>query len=157
MMRGLFVISAICALFVSADLLAEAPADWQRVKMLPPHTKVHIDSEKMKRTCSIDSVTDDSLSCSSGNAVSSFQRSEIKSIKGVRRLRSTLGGAAIGAGVGFIVGFAAAQGQPKDSFIYFAPAAVGGVIAVMGAVPGAAIGAPTDFLRGPTVYQVPKP
>jgi hypothetical protein len=156
-MRGLFVIRAFCTLFVSAGLLAQAPADWQRVKQLPLHTKVHIVSDKMKRTCSIDSVADDSLSCSSGNTVNSFQRQEIKSIKGVRRLRSTLGGAAIGAGVGFIAGVAVGLGQTKDSFLYIPPAAVGGVLAVIGAIPGAAIGAPTDFLRGPTVYQVPKP
>jgi hypothetical protein len=156
-MRGLFAIRALCTLFVSAGLLAQAPADWQRVKQLPLHTKVHIDSDKMKRTCSIDSVTDESLSCSSGNAAVSFQRAEIKSIKGVRRMRSALGGAAIGAGVGFIVGVAGSQGQSKDAFLYIPPAAVGGVLAVIGAIPGAAIGAPTDFLRGPTVYQVPKP
>jgi hypothetical protein len=156
-MRGFFVIPAFCTVFVTAGLMAEVPSDWQRVKMLPPHTSVHIDSDRMKRTCSIESITDDSLSCSSGHTVTSFQRSEIKSIKGVRRMRSALGGAAIGAGVGFIAGFAVGQGQPKDSFIYFAPAAVGAVFAAIGAVPGAAIGAPTDFLRGPTVYQVPKP
>jgi hypothetical protein len=156
-MRARFVIPAFCTLLVSAVLLAQAPADWQRVKMLPLHTKVHIDSDKMKRTCSVDSVADDSLSCSSGSSVSSFPRSEIKSIKGVRRMRSALGGAAIGAGVGFIVGVATSQGQSKDAFIYIAPAAVGGVCAVIGAVPGAAIGAPTDFLRGPTVYQRAKP
>jgi hypothetical protein len=137
-------------------LLAQAPADWQRVKQLPLHTKVHIVSDKMKRTCSIDSVTDDSVSCSSGGSVNSFQREDIKSIKGVRRMRSALGGAAIGAGVGFIAGVAASLGQPRDAFIYIPPAAAGGVLAVIGAVPGAAIGAPTDFLRGPTMYQRPK-
>jgi hypothetical protein len=156
-MRGLFVIRAFCTLYLSAGLMAQAPADWQLVKQLPLHTKVHIDSDKMKRTCSIVTVADDSLSCSSGDSVNSFQRLEIKSIKGVRRMRSALGGAAIGASVGFIVGVAISQGQSKDAFIYFSPAAVGGVLAVIGAVPGAAIGAPTDFLRGPTVYQRPKP
>jgi hypothetical protein len=125
------------------------------VQHLALHTKVHVVSDKMKRTCSIDSVAEESLVCSSGHSVVSFPRPEIKSIKLTRRGVSALGGAAIGAGVGFIIGFAATQGQSKDAIVFVSPGEAGGVTAVIGAVVGAAIGAPTDFLRGPTVYQRP--
>jgi hypothetical protein len=154
-MRGLFL-SASWVLFVSASALAQggaAAANWARVQQLPLHTKVHIASDKVKRVCSIDSVTADSLTCSSGSTISSFPRAEIKSIKVTRRGLSTLGGAAIGAGVGFAVGAALTAGESHNDIIYISAPQAGGVGAAVGAVVGAAIGAPTDFLRGPTVYE----
>jgi hypothetical protein len=118
-------------------------------------TKVHIASDKMKRTCSINSVTEESVACTSGCGLTSFPRTELKSVKIVRHGRSALGGAAIGAGVGFILGFAGSQGQDPHAFLKFDPAKVGGVTAVFGRVVGAAVRIPTGFLRG-DVYERPK-
>ena len=155
-MRGLFIILN-CVLFVSANALAQAQAmsaDWHRVEQLPPHTRVHISSDKMNRLCLIDSVAEESLICSSGHTTNSFPRAEIKSIKVTRYVLSTVGGAGIGAGAGAIIGAAATTG--KTNGIGATRGEVVGIFTLGGALVGAVVGGPTDFLRGPTVYRRPK-
>lgn len=160
-MRDLFVIPVFCAVFVSAHLMAQAPvggADWKRVEQLPLHTKVHVSSDKMGRVCMVDSVDEGSLTCSAGHVVNTahytFSRAEIKSIKVTRYVLSTIGGAGIGAGVGAIIGAAGTQGD--NDRIGITRGQVVGIVTLIGGVVGAAIGGPTDFLRGPTVYRRPK-
>ncbi len=157
MMRIHRLITIFLCLFAALGVLAQTPAgsDWQRVQHLPLHTKVHIASDHKGRVCTIDSITDDSLTCSARSVVKSsqytFQRSEIKSIKVTRYAFSALAGAGIGAGLG--AGIGAAIGASGDGF--FTKREVAGVIAVIGVVPGALIGWGTDFAKGPTVYRRP--
>ncbi len=160
-MRGLFVISASCVLTVSTGLPAQTPAagsNWQRVQQLPLHMHVHVSSDKMGRVCEIDSVDEESLTCSSGRVVNTarytFPRGEIKSIKVTRYVLSAVGGAGIGGGAGLIIGAAATQG--KNSTIGATRGEVIGIFGLAGGVIGAVVGGPTDFLRGPTIYRRPK-
>jgi hypothetical protein len=160
-MRGLFALSASCILFVSASLSAQAPAgaNWQRVEQLPPHTRVHVSSDKMGRVCNVDSVDETSLTCSSGRVVNTahytFPRAEIKSIKVTRYVLSKVVGAGIGLGAGAIIGAGSVKGKVPG------PGATSGeivgILTLAGGVIGAVVGGPTDFLRGPTVYRRPKP
>jgi hypothetical protein len=160
--RGLFVTSACCVFAVSTGLPGQAPAagsNWQRVEQLPLHTHVHVSSDKMGRVCAVDSVDEESLSCSAGRLVNTahytFPRTEIKSIKVTRYVLSTVGGAGIGAGVGAIIGGAATSG--KNSTIGISNGQVVGITAGIGGIVGAVICGPADLLRGPTIYRRPKP
>jgi hypothetical protein len=158
--RNPFVISAFCVLLVSANVLAQAPAagaNWQRVQQLPLHTHVHIASDKMSRVCEVDSVDAEMLSCSAGHMVNTahytFARTEIKSIKVTRYIGSTVGGAAIGAGSGLVIGVGVAH--TTQSFPIVSNKAIWGIFSAAGGIAGALIGGPTDFLRGPTIYRRP--
>jgi hypothetical protein len=132
-----------------SSVVAASPAvaenDWQRVKQLPAHTKVHIDADKNGRTCLIDAVDDVALTCSSKHKASSFPRSEIKSIKLTRYGWSTLAGLGMGLGIGAAI---AATG-PNDSL--GRGAAAGVVIVALPVITGT-----TDMLRGPVVYRRPE-
>lgn len=160
-MRNFHCLRPAClsALGVSLILLggncatAQQPAagsNWGRVQQLPPHTKVHISADHHSRTCIIESATDSTLVCTGGHQ---FARTEIKSVKLTRRGISTLAGAGIGAGVGFAVGAGAAHGSQSGQFNIVSNQDVWAAGALAGGVIGAALGAPTDFLRGPTIYR----
>jgi hypothetical protein len=158
--RGLFVITAVCVLLVSANVLAQATpagANWQRVQQLPLHTHVHVASDKMSRVCEVDSVDAETLRCSAGRMVNTahytFARSEIKSIKVTRYIGSTIGGAAIGAASGLVIGVGVAHST--QSFPIVSNKAIWGIFSVAGGIAGGLIGGPTDFLRGPTIYKRP--
>jgi hypothetical protein len=140
----------VCLLMQATMMLGQSPANganWQRVQQLPAHTKVHISADTKGRTCSIESVTDDSLTCGHH----AFAKSEIKSIKLTRYAASTAAGAAIGAGGGAAIG--AGIAASGDGF--FTKRETAGVLAVIGVIPGALIGWGTDFAKGPTVYRRP--
>jgi hypothetical protein len=153
--RILVVAAALSALGLSFSGMAQStvvgasPAtaenDWQRVKQLPLHTKVHIDADKKGRTCLIDAVDEMSLTCSSGHKGSSFPRTEIKSVKLTRYGWSTLAGLGIGIGIGTAI---AATG-PNDSL--WRGGAAGAVVIAMPVITGT-----TDMLRGPVVYRRPE-
>jgi hypothetical protein len=134
---------------------AAAGSNWQRVQQLPLHTKVHVSADSKSRLCSIDKVDETQLTCSAGRVVETshftFQRGEIKSIKVSHQMRSTLVGAGVGAAAGAITGVAI-NGGPNQ-FIHFSNAEVGGVGAIIFAVPGAFVGLMTDLTRGPTIYR----
>jgi hypothetical protein len=144
----------------AAQTHAEA-GNWNRLKALPAHTKVHVAGDRQSKVCAIDMVDEATLQCSKGHSQYSFVRAEVKSVKLTRYTRSTLAGLGIGlgvgAGVGAIVGRAADPPQP-NAFLDFsglgrdAITAIGGV---GGLIAGGAIGGPTDFLRGPTIYRRP--
>jgi hypothetical protein len=160
--RILFV-AAVCIFGLSTHVVAQshsvvssptnAAGDWQRVKQLPVHTRVHLSTDKKGLTCSIDAVDDGSLTCSSGHLGTAYPRAEIKSIKVTRYPVSVVGGAGIGAGVGAGIGAAF-----KSSGGIASGAANGvkiGIGAVAGGLGGAAVGAATDMFRGPLVYRRP--
>lgn len=156
-MRFLLLFAAMCVFGLSFSGFAQstvATSDWQRVKQLPLHTKIHIASDKNGRTCSIDAVDEGSLTCSSGHTGTTFPRAEIKSVKVTRYVWSTVGGAAIGAGVGAVIGVAARG--PSTGFGTLSNDVKIGIGAVAGGVGGAAAGGLTDMFRGPLVYQRPK-
>ena len=91
----------------SVSLAAQAHSsgcDWNRLKSLPVHTKVHVAGDKQSKVCLIDSVDDATLQCSKGHSQYSFARAEVKSVKLARYTRSTLVGLGIGLGVGAGVG-----------------------------------------------------
>jgi hypothetical protein len=150
--RIFFAAAALSVLGLSSggmaqsSVVAASPAvaenDWQRVKQLPVHTKVHIDADKNGRTCLIDAVDDVALTCSSKHKRSSFPRSEIKSVKLTRYGWSTLAG----LGMGFGIGAAIAATGPSDSL--WRGGVAGGVVIAMPVIAGT-----TDMLRGPVVYR----
>ena len=79
-----------------------------------------------------------------------FPRADVKNVKFTRYGISALGGAAIGAGTGAIIGAATSRGTSdfiNMNGLYRA------ACAVTGAFGGAAVGAATDMFRGPTVYR----
>ncbi len=151
-MRFLLPVAALCVLGLSsagfgqsrsgAASPAGATNDWQRVKQLPLHTKVHIDADKKGRTCTIDAVDDESLTCSSGHKGKTFARAEIKSVTLTRYGWSTLAGLGMGLGIGAAI---AATG-PSDSL--GRGGAAGIVLIAMPVITGT-----TDMLRGPVVYR----
>jgi hypothetical protein len=149
-----FVPSGFFMLCLSAYGQTQAAgANWQRVQQLPLHTQIHVKADNKGRICSIDSVDDGHLSCSTGGVVKTrhytYQRSEIKSIKLPHYVRSTLLGTTIGAGAGAIIGFVGAKNASDPSS---SGAAAGGAAVFFGVI-GAVIGAVTDVTRGPTVYR----
>jgi hypothetical protein len=131
-----------------------AATNWQQLQQIPLHTRVHVSADKMSRTCSIDSVTDENLTCSGSvtNGHYTFPRAEVKSVKVTRYGISAVGGTAIGAGAGFLFGVAAAHGS-QGSFTIVSNQAVWGIFTAIGAVVGALIAGPLDLFRGPTVYR----
>jgi hypothetical protein len=163
-MRSTKSFATLAVVFVCLSIRAQQPtqfraqpagSNWQRVRQLPPQTRVHISSDRMSRVCSIDVVEEDKLTCSAGRVVSIshfvFPRAEIKSIQATRYLGSAAGGLGIGAGAGLIFGFAVAHKGGDDQIVSNKEIWAG--TSAAGAVIGAAIGGPTDFLRGPTIYR----
>jgi hypothetical protein len=98
----------VCMMGFSTALVAQSdsvagsvkvvPSDWERVKQLRQHTRVHLSTDRGSHLCSVDSVDDVSLTCSWGHSGKTYPRAEIKSIKVTEYALSTLGGALIGAG-----------------------------------------------------------
>ena len=150
----------LCLLGASASLMAQGSSgggSWERLKHLPAHTRVHVAADSQSKVCAIDLVDDTTLQCSKGLSQYSFARAEVKSVKLTRYTRSTLVGMGIGLGVGAGVGALAghAQEKPNDFFPGLATGAFAAVGGAGGLIVGAAIGGPTDFMRGPTLYRRP--
>lgn len=154
----MLVVLFLCG--ATASLAAQAPAagaSWERLKILPVHTRVHVATDRKSQVCVIDLVDDATLRCSKGPSQYSFLRAEVKSVKLTRYTRSTLVGLGIGLGVGAGVGAIAGhtQEKPNDFFPGLATEAVAAIGGAVGLIAGGAIGGPTDFTRGPTVYRRP--
>jgi hypothetical protein len=157
-MKIMLVVLFLCG--ASASLAAQTSAaggSWGRLKHLPAGIKVHVSADQQSKTCRIDLVDDATLRCSNGSSQYSFVRAEVKSVKLTRYGRSTLVGAAIGLGAGVGVGAIAghAQEKPNDFFPGLSTEAFAAVGGAAGVIAGGAIGGPTDFLRGPTLYRRP--
>ncbi len=138
---------------------------WHHLAALSPGTHIHISSDKKSRTCFFESANDQNLICSqkhSGGTQYTFPRTEVRTVKLTRYGLSTLAGMGIGAGAGFGIGAAVAPAAaPKsNSFLDFSGLdreVITGIGGVVGFIAGGAIGGPTDFLRGPTLYRRPGP
>jgi hypothetical protein len=156
----------VCMMGFSTALVAQSDSvagsvkvvssDWERVKQLRQHTRVHLSTDRGSHLCSVDAVDDVSLTCSSGHSGKTYPRAEIKSIKMTEYALSTSGGALIGGGTGVLVGLVCCGHNGSSGFGPLANAVAIGSGAAVGAVAGAAVGAATDLFRGPLVYQRPK-
>jgi hypothetical protein len=135
---------------------------WNRVQQLATQTQVHIKADTKKVTCSIDSVTENKLTCSSIKRKAGtfeFSRAEIKSVALPRRGRSAMYGSLLGAGVGAGggagIGSAINSGN-TGSYLHVSggkSAGIGaGVGAVAGGIAGVAIGHSTDMFPT-TIYK----
>jgi hypothetical protein len=142
-------LSVLFLLTLEVVATAHGQSKWQNVAALPLGTKVHVSADTGGGGCKIEKVTEDALVCGHGRT---FARTAIKTIKLTRRGVSTLGGVAIGAGAGLAAGIGAAHGN-QGSFNIVSNQDVWGAGAAVGGVLGGAIGAASDFLRGPTVYR----
>jgi hypothetical protein len=151
----------LCLMFLSgacASLAAQTSAaggSWDRLKHVPAGTNVHVAADKQRKTCRIDTVDEATLRCSNGHGQYSFARDEVKSVKLTRYGRSTLVGAAIGVGAGAGIGAIAghAEDPPNDFFHGLTTDAFTAIGGAAGLIVGAAVGGPTDFLRGPLIYR----
>jgi hypothetical protein len=157
-MKIMLFVLLLCG--ASASLAAQGSstgASWDRLKHLPPQTRVHVAADNQSKVCAIDLVDDATLQCSKGHSQYSFARAEVKSVKLTRYTRSTLVGLGIGLGVGAGVGAIAghAEEKPNDFFPGLTTDAFAAIGGAVGAIAGAAIGGPTDFMRGPTLYRRP--
>lgn len=158
--RQVFIVAFafLCSLYGSAP--AQQPAaisDWQRVKTLSPGVVIDIKSTRMHLKCKLSDVTDETLTCTHGSALTTevFQCTAIAWIKIGRRGRSALIGAGIGAGTLATIGFAATTGHGNGFFgPNFERGPATGVGALAGGVIGAGIGALTDFSKT-TIYKAP--
>ena len=132
-------------------------ASWDHLKALPAGTRLHVTGDKLSRTCSLDHVSDDELTCAKGRVVNSahytFPRAEVVSVKLTRYTTSTVAGLGIGAGAGAAISAATLK---SNGFLDFKGAAVA-IFTVAGGLAGALITGPTDAFRGPTVYRRVKP
>jgi len=119
---------------------------------------MHVAADNGGSTCYFIAADDQTLTCGRHNGSAKgqhvFPRAEVKSVKLTRYGISTLGGAAIGTGVGAAIGFATTRHQSE--FLDLSGIARA-ACAVIGGVSGAAVGGPTDMFRGPTIYRrIPK-
>ncbi len=157
---------AITSASVPATAHAQAPplADaWHHLAVLQPGTRVHISSDKKGKTCFFASVDDATLLCSRRPASGThytFPRSEVRTVKLTRYTVSTITGMGIGAGAGLGIGAAVGPAvAPKtNSFLDFSGLGrevILGLGGAIGFIAGGAIGGPSDFLRGPTLYRRP--
>ena len=133
-------------------------SNWNRLKTLPAHARVHVAADHKSQVCWIEQVNEATLQCSKGHAQYSFERAEVKSVKLARYTRSTLAGLGIGLVAGMGVGAIAGHGsQPANSYFGSGLGTDAGILigGAAGLIAGGAIGGPTDFLRGPTIYRRP--
>jgi len=165
-----FTLSLAALLSISSSIaLAQTQAEgstWSHLAVLPSNTRVHVAADRMNKTCLLVSVDDQKLVCSTRKNFSgttyTFVRAEVKSVKLTRYRRSTLVGVGVGAGVGLGVGAIVGQviSPQTNSWLDLSGlvrAVVTGIGGVGGLLAGGVIGATTDSLRGPTVYQRQEP
>jgi hypothetical protein len=124
-----------------------AGSNWDHLKALPVHTRLHVSADHMGHTCYLLSVDDAALVCGRYT----FPRAEVKSVKLTRYGTSYGVGAAIGAGAGAGIGVAVVSGG--DSFFKNDKGKAAGIGLALGAAVGALVTGPADLFRGPTVYR----
>jgi hypothetical protein len=123
-----------------------AGSNWEHLKALPQHTRLHVSADKMSHTCYLLSVDDTSLVCGRYT----FPRAEVKTVKLTRYGTSYGIGTAIGAGAGAGIGVAVVSG---DGFFSNDKGKAAGIGLILGAGVGALVAGPGDLFRGPTVYR----
>ncbi len=162
----LIVLALVIVRASSVAAHAQTPADtWHHLAALQPGTHIHISSDKKSRTCFFESADDQNLACSrrrSSGEKFTFARAEVRTVKLTRYTLSTIAGMGIGAGAGLGIGAAVGQiASPKTNssldFSGIGRDVITGIGGAVGFIAGGAIGGPTDFLRGPTLYRRPSP
>ncbi len=132
-------------------------SSWQRVKVLPANTPLHVTTDHGGQSCRLFAVTDEALTCTKRNnaAGTVLSRSEIKGIKLTHHVRSTLVGAAAGGGIGAISGGISGRSKPCPAGqglclngIGIGTGGVAAIFGVGGAVLGSVVGGLTDLARG---------
>ena len=153
------------ALSAAAQQPAQQPAplegsNWQHVQALPAGASINVKARSSHLGCKLKSVDADSLTCTHRKDVT-FPRSDILNIRIAHRGRSTLVAAAVGGGVGAVIGAASIGGcsqQQKQSFLgcfqIVNRGAGATLIGAIGAIVAAPIGYTTDFTHS-TVYKAP--
>ena len=165
--RNLILPSLVALLALSSSQAQPMPpvpqppagSNWSRVQALPPHTGLHLTTDHGGHGCHVFAVSDDSLTCEGGGRKAGrvFQKAEIQHIKLTHYVRSTLVGAGVGGGIGAIAGAIGGRTPPCTGFCFniLGPGAVAAIVGTAGAVVGAAVGGPTDFARGSSIYVRP--
>ena len=140
-----FTFAAAIQAQVPASVVAPNHDDWSRVQALKPGTRVLLNAATRRGSCTIQAVTPDALTCTSGNQPNVL-RADIRVIKLPHRGRSAIIGAGAGAAVGALSGYAAAGPDPGNLKI-LSRGDVALIFAIPIAVVGAIIGFFTDFAR----------
>ena len=99
-----------CAIACSAQSSA-AGSNWDHLKALPVHTRLHVSADHMGHTCYLLSVDDTALVCGRYT----FPRAEVKDVKLTRYGLSYGVGAAVGAGAGAGIGVAVVNGTASSA------------------------------------------
>ena len=157
--------SALLSQQITKDALKpNVGSNWERVKVLPVATTLHVKTDHGNKSCRVFAVTDEALTCAkhSNKAGTVLQRTEIRQIKLTRYVRSTLIGAGVGGGIGAIAGAAALKNEPCPPAQGFClndvgPGAGGGaaIAGVAGALLGGVVSGGPDLARGSAIYTRP--
>ena len=142
-------LTTVCALtFCAVPVHAQSPAagsNWDHLKALPVHTRLHVSADHMSHTCYLLSVDDAALMCGRYT----FLRAEVRTVKLTRYGTSYGLGAAVGAGAGAGIGLAVIGG----TIVQNDKGKGAGIGLALGAGIGALAAGPADLFRGPTVYR----
>ena len=163
---SLALLSSWSALHAQASSARAEPAtgsNWSRVQALPPGAKLHITMDHGGKTCRVFAVSDDALTCSTGDGAGAvLQRADIRHIRLAHYGRSALVGAGIGGGIGAISGAIGGRVKPCPAGqtlclngIGIGAGGVAAIFGVGGAALGGLIGGVTDMTRGSAIYTRP--
>jgi hypothetical protein len=152
-MRSVLIAAlALCSISLSAQQSASSQPQhakgWDEVRLLRAGTGLDIKLRHGGQKCAFEAADDSTLTCKHG-ADLIVQKADILRIKVHHRGRSTLGGLAIGAGTGAIIGFASSSPCNDNSFsvCVLGRGAVAGILGIAGGATGALTGYFTDFTR----------
>ena len=160
-LQGFISIGLICSLLVPPGAGQQpARSDWRRVRNLPPHSAIVVQIRTGARFHGeLVNVTADSLSLDSDERAfpgritrqRDLRRADVREIRLLNRIASTLTGAAIGAGagagVGLVIDLSARSNEDKGLAT--------GLLALLGALLGWAVGRHTTVVKGETIYLAP--
>jgi hypothetical protein len=145
-------------LFLPFFAFAADPQTWSRVLSLPSGERIEVISHKLKKTeGEFVSANMDSVQLRSASAVLSIPRPEVFRIsrKGhSKRLRNVLLGAAVGAGVGLVIGAAKDASYSEDGE-HLAKMLITPIGAGLGAAVGSALPAFETIYRAPPTQTRP--
>lgn len=145
-----FVAPVALSCTAATTAFAQSPAagsNWEHLKALPVHTRLHVSADHMGHTCYLLSVDDAALVCGRYT----FPRAEVQSVKLTRYGTSYGVGVAVGAGAGAGIGVATVSGG--NGFFKNDKGKAAGIGLALGAGVGALLAGPADLLRGPTIYR----
>lgn len=161
MLFSLVLFPAICAAAQPGQPAPPEGSNWQHVQALRMGASINVKTSSSHTNCKLKSVDAETLTCTQGRDIT-FERSEILTIRIPHGSRSALIGAALGGGVGAIIGAAtdrsSCSAQEQKSLLGCLHIFSRGQVAALAGAAGAAIGVPvgyfTDFAHS-TVYKAP--